>query len=130
MAKDVVNAGLADDGNGWLDRARAGVLAVLAGVPEGRLAQQLRQAVPMIDVKVTASANNPWSASRVLTHLGVTAYIVRADNTGHWRTSRPRWTLMRHAEAARLTAWLGGVRIGTGYVPPAMNSDLSTKNAT
>jgi len=249
------------------------------------LAHEVRQAVPMIDVKVTASVNNPWSASRVLTHLGVTADIVRADNTGHWRTSRPRWTLMQHwlddvpvpwdaadgyrevvrrwlrtfgpgteadlvwwlgatktvvraalaeldavevsldhggtgwllpddldevpdpgswvallpvldptvmgwkerdfylgphrdqlfdsrgnagstvwadgrvvgcwvqddagvvqlrllepvsararraldAEAARLTAWLGGVRIGTGYVSPAMNSDLSTKNAT
>ena len=96
VAKDVIKAGLADDGDGWLDRARAEVLAVLAGVPDGCLVPQVRQAVPMIDVKVAVSAGSVWSASRVLTHLGVTADIVRARNTGHWRTSRPRWTLMRH----------------------------------
>ncbi len=37
----------------------------------------------------------------MLTQLGATADIVRAVNTGHWRVSRPRWTLMRH--------WLGDV---------------------
>lgn len=96
MAKDVVKAGLADDGDDWLDRARAEVLSVLATAPDGRLAIEVRQAVPMIDVRVAVSAGSVWSAPRVLTHLGATADVARAVNTGHWRTSRPRWTLMRH----------------------------------
>lgn len=103
MSKDAVKAGLADDGDDWLDRARAAVLAVLADAPNGRSASEVRQAAPMIDVKVAVSAGSAWSASRVLTHLGATAEIVRGANTGHWRTARPRWTLMRH--------WLGDVPV-------------------
>ncbi|MFS1301889.1 winged helix DNA-binding domain-containing protein [Streptosporangium longisporum] len=101
MAKDVVRAGLAADGDDWLDRARAEVLAMLADAPDGRSALEIRRAVPMIDVKVTVSPTDPWSASRVLTHLGATADIVRGVNAARWYTSRPRWTLMRH--------WLGDV---------------------
>ncbi|GAA2641119.1 winged helix DNA-binding domain-containing protein [Dactylosporangium fulvum] len=96
MAKDAVTAGLAADGNDWLDRARAEVLAALADAPEGRSVLDVRQAVPMIDVKVAVTPTDPWSASRVLTHLGATADIVRGANTARWYTSRPRWTLMRH----------------------------------
>jgi hypothetical protein len=162
MSKDAVRAELAEDGDDWLDRARAEVLAVLADAPEGRPAREVRQTVTMIDVKMEVSPTAAGSASvapasRVLTHLGATADIVRGTNTGHWRTSRPRWTLMRHwvdgrvvgcwvqddsgvvevrllervsararhtleAEAARLTAWLGGVRIKTLVPSPAMKS--------
>jgi hypothetical protein len=101
LSKDAVRAGLAEDGDDWLDRARAEVLEVLADAPEGRQAREVRQAVPMIDVKVEARSFAAGSASvapasRVLTHLGATADIVRGTNAGHWRTSRPRWTLMRH----------------------------------
>ncbi|MEV4704337.1 winged helix DNA-binding domain-containing protein [Actinoplanes sp. NPDC049316] len=103
MTRDTVKAGLAADGFDWLDQARAGVLAALADAPEGRPAQEIRLAVPMIDVKVAATAGEVWSAHRVLTHLGATADIVRGTNTAGWHASRPRWTLMRH--------WLG-------YVPP------------
>lgn len=101
MSKDSVKAGLGDDGDDWLDRARAEVLAALADAPDGRPAFEVRQAAPMIDVKVTVSASETWSASRVLNHLGATADIVRGANAGHWRTSRSRWTLMQH--------WLGDV---------------------
>ncbi len=96
MAKDVVKAGLADDGEAWLDDARRAVTTLLADLPEGLPAAEIRQAVPLIDVKVAVSAGSVWSASRVLTHLGATGDLVRAVNAGHWRTSRPRWTLMRH----------------------------------
>ncbi|MFD0484392.1 winged helix DNA-binding domain-containing protein [Kineococcus sp. GCM10028916] len=93
IAKDVVKADLAQEGQEWLDRARREVLAVLADAPEGLTAQQVRLAVPMIDVKVSVSPGSSWSASRILTHLGLTGHVVRGVNTGHWRTSRPRWTL-------------------------------------
>lgn len=101
MAKDVVAAGLADDGHDWLDRARAEVLALLAEVPDGMPAVDIRKAVPMIDVKV--AAGEVWSASRVLTSLGATADLVRGTNTGGWHTSRPRWT--------RTQDWLGDVPV-------------------
>jgi hypothetical protein len=86
ITRDTVQAGLGAD---WLDRARAGVLEVLADAPDGRPAAEIRRAVPMLDV----------TTPRVLVHLGATADIMRAVNTGGWYTSRPRWTLTRH--------WLG-----------------------
>lgn len=96
MAKDVVKAGIAVDGNDWLDRARAEVLTLLTDAPEGLSALEVRQAVPMIDVKVEGSAGEIWSAPRVLTHLGATADIMRGTNTARFPVSRPLWTLTRH----------------------------------
>ncbi|ARE36643.1 hypothetical protein A0W34_27625 [Rhodococcus sp. BH4] len=96
MAKDVVKAGLAVDGNDWLDRARTEVLKLLTDRPEGLSAVEIRQAVPMTDVKVEGSAGGIWSAPRVLTHLGATADIMRGTNTARFPVSRPLWTLTRH----------------------------------
>ncbi|MER2206062.1 MAG: winged helix DNA-binding domain-containing protein, partial [Rhodococcus sp. (in: high G+C Gram-positive bacteria)] len=96
MSKDVVKAGLAVDGNDWLDRARSEVLSLLADASEGLSAVDVRQAVPMIDVKVEGSAGEIWSAPRVLTYLGATADIMRGTNTGRFPTSRPLWTLTAH----------------------------------
>jgi hypothetical protein len=95
MAKDVVAAGIASDGDAWLDHARAAVLDVLDHAPDGMAASEIRQAAPAIDVKVSPSPYATWAAPRVLTHLGLTADIARGQNTSHWRVSRPRWTLMR-----------------------------------
>jgi hypothetical protein len=98
ITRDVVNAGLPAD---WLARARSEVLDLLADRPGGLQAGEIRRAVPTIDVRIQASAGEQWSAYRVLTHLGLTADVVRGVNTGRWPTSRPRWTLMSH--------WLGSV---------------------
>jgi hypothetical protein len=99
MIRDVVTAGYTDDGETWLDTVRAQVIALLADSPDGRTANEIRQAVPGMAVKVAVRPGESWSASRVLTNLGVTGDIVRGDNTAGWHASRPRWTLMRH--------WLG-----------------------
>lgn len=101
MVKEVVLAGLAVNGDAWLDRARAQVITALDGVPDGLTGAELRKAAPLIDVRVQVSRTGPWSGSRVLVHLGATGDILRAANTGHWRTTRPRWTLTRN--------WLGEV---------------------
>jgi prepilin-type processing-associated H-X9-DG protein len=101
MAKDAVKAGLTADGNDWVDRARAEVLASLAQAPDGRTAADIRQAVPMIDVKVEVSPSATWSGIRVITQLAADAEIVRGLNTAGWQASRPRWTLTRD--------WLGDV---------------------
>src|SRR4051812_5026201 len=105
MVKDVVTAGIASDGDAWLDRARADVLAVLADAPDGLTAANVRRAAPAIDVKVAVRPGMTWASPGVLTQLGATADVVRGVNAGHWRTSRPRWALMRQ--------WLGDV-------PPAL----------
>ncbi|GIM90907.1 winged helix DNA-binding domain-containing protein [Paractinoplanes toevensis] len=105
MTKDGALAGLAP---GFLDLARAEVLDLLAGAPEGLPAAEIRRAIPMLDVKVAVSPGAVWGASRVLTHLGLTADIVRGTNTGGWHVSRPRWTLM--------SDWLGDV-------PPSLDAD-------
>ena len=44
----------------------------------------------------------------MLTQLGVEGALVRGENAGHWRLSKPRWTLM--------SDWLGDV-------PPAAKED-------
>ena len=96
MAKEIVREGLADDGDEWLDRARAEVLKVLGEAPDGLSATEVRRAVPMIDVKVTVTGGEIWSAPRVLTHLSATADIMRGPTTGRFPVARPRWTLTRN----------------------------------
>ncbi|MER7277155.1 winged helix DNA-binding domain-containing protein [Dactylosporangium sp. NPDC000244] len=92
MAREVVAAGIDGDGQGWLERARAAILAVLDAHPEGLTAAEIRVAVPMIDVRVTVTPTDPWSSSRLLTWLGAAAEIVRGENTA----ARQRWTLTRN----------------------------------
>jgi hypothetical protein len=99
LAKDIELAGIHVDGDAWLDQARAAVLRELDAAPDGLTALALREAIAHIDVKIDVTAGSVWSAGRVLTHLGLTADIVRGDNTSHWRVSRPRWT--------RMERWLG-----------------------
>jgi hypothetical protein len=99
MARDLVRAGLADDGAVWLDSAAAGVLAALDG-NTSLSAAQLRKAVPMIDVTVETTAGETWSAPQVLTLLGAEATIMRGPSTGVFPTARPLWTAT--------TSWLEG----------------------
>lgn len=102
LAKEIEDAGLTQDGAAWLDRARREVLEALS---DGALtAQEVRERVPMLQGRLdlapgTAYAANVSVAPRVLTQLGVEGRIVRGENTGHWRVSKPRWTLM--------SQWLG-----------------------
>ena len=112
MAKDLVDAGLARDGEQWLERARAEVLSVLAEHPDGLLAFELRKLVATIAVNVHPPAGDPWSAARVLTYLGARGDIVRATNAADWRTARPRWTLTRNwlGDGARPCAAADGYR--------------------
>lgn len=103
VARDVVKHGIADDGEAWLARARAAVLARLAGGAEVP-AQQLREELPELAGRFVASPEKSYGgefsiAPRVLGLLGARGDIVRGHNGGHWRISRPAWTTM--------DAWLG-----------------------
>ncbi|MGA8048165.1 MAG: crosslink repair DNA glycosylase YcaQ family protein, partial [Dermatophilaceae bacterium] len=68
-------------------------------------ATELREQVPELAGQLTFSTDKTYGgtiniAPRVLTVLGAEGRIMRADNAGHWRTSRPRWIATE--------AWLGG----------------------
>ncbi len=99
--KDVEKAGVASEGAAWLEAARIAVLAQVAEHPEGLTGVEVRERVPEFAVQVGVAGGAVWGPARVLTHLGASAEIVRAVNTGHWRTSRPRWATME--------SWLGEV---------------------
>lgn len=98
LEKDVEEHGVAVDGRAWLARARVAVLDRLADYSE-LSAVQLRREVPELQGRITVSADKSYGgefpvAPRVLTQLAVEAKLVRGRNGGHWRISKPQWTLM------------------------------------
>jgi hypothetical protein len=111
LVKEVEAAGHAEDGAAWLAEARARVVDVLAG--KAMTAQEIRKAVPALEARLDLAPGKKYAANvsmapRVLTQLGVEGTIVRGENAGHWRISKPRWALM--------TDWLGDV-------PPPAKAD-------
>jgi hypothetical protein len=112
LAKEVEKAGLADDGSAWLEDAKAAVLAVLRD-ENAMSAQEIRARVPALEARLDLAPGKSYGvnvpiASRVLSQLGVEGALVRGENAGHWRLSKPQWTLM--------SDWLGDV-------PPAAKED-------
>jgi hypothetical protein len=103
LVADVVKAGIADDGDAWLDAASRAVLAHLA--EHGHTsARELRAALPQLAGDYDPAPGKTWGgaapiAPRVLVVLGVEGRVVRGLNDGTWTTSRPRWT--------SATQWLG-----------------------
>lgn len=112
LAKEVEQGGVASDGAAWLDTACSAVLARLAEgaeLPARALGEQVPELAGRIDLAVgKAYGANVALGPRVLTQLGVEAAIARGRNGGHWRVSRPQWTLM--------SRWLG-------EEPPPLTSD-------
>lgn len=105
LVKEVVLAGLAADGDAWLDRAVSAVTSVLAD-GTSHTAQELRLQLDELSGRVVRSPGKKYEANasiapNVLTLMGASALIVRGENAGQWRISRPRWTSM--------SSWLGSV---------------------
>jgi hypothetical protein len=97
LVKEVEVAGHAADGTAWLAEARAQVVDAVRGT--ALTAQEVRQRVPALEARMdlapgTAYAANVSIGPRVLTQLAVEGVLVRGENAGHWRLSKPRWTLM------------------------------------
>ncbi|MCA1008269.1 winged helix DNA-binding domain-containing protein [Rhodococcus hoagii] len=93
MARDLECAGVAGNGNAWLDRAGIEVSAALERSPVALSAVELRRAVPLIDVTVPTTAGETWSAPQVLILLGAEGVIVRGPSAGRFPTARPLWEL-------------------------------------
>lgn len=103
VARDAERHGVADDGSAWLEAACAAVLRRLAGAAP-MSARELREELPELTGTVTANLDKRYGgtthlAPRVLTTLGAEGRLTRGPNAGHWRLSRPTWTLM--------SDWLG-----------------------
>jgi Winged helix DNA-binding domain len=95
LAADVHKAGVATDGDRWLDRACAAVLRQL-GEHGPASSTQLRAALPELAGTYDPAPGKRWGgavplAPRVLTVLSARGDIVRGPNDGSWTTSRPRW---------------------------------------
>lgn len=99
---DVQKAGIATDGDTWLDRACDAVLGHLTEYGPSN-ARQLRAALPDLAGSYDLAPGKRWGgdtpvAPRVLTVMSVRGDIVRGPNDGTWTTSRPQW--------AAATDWL------------------------
>jgi hypothetical protein len=97
LVTDVQKAGVAADGDRWLDRACAAVLGHLTehGPASGK---ELRAALPELAGTWDPAPGKRWGgdtplAPRLLTVLSVRGYIVRGPNDGAWTASRPRWVV-------------------------------------
>ena len=99
IAKEAAASGLAEDGEKWLDDARRAVLDVLHSEDRGLTTTEIRARVPEVSGTVSVAPGTKWGgdvpiAPRVLTQLGASGAIVRAENDSHWRISRHRWKPM------------------------------------
>jgi hypothetical protein len=128
LAKDVEANGIAKDGGRWVTRTTNAVLRELASGPA--TTAELRIRVPGLDRRLTVSPGKSYGgefpvASRVLSTLAARGTVLRGNNAGDWRLSRPRWTTtgqwldepLRPLDAtagyaALVEAWLG--RFGPG----------------
>ena len=95
LARDVVKAGITADGPGWVAEQTAAVHDLLRA--EGAMTTaRLRAALPALEARLTYSPGKSYGgelpiAPRVLTTLAASGVIVRGENAGGWKTSRPLW---------------------------------------
>lgn len=96
LARDVEKGGIAVDGAAWVAEQTAAVHDLLRA--EGpRTTMQLRAALPALGARFRYAEGKSYGAElpiapRVLTTLAASGVIVRGENDGGWKTSRPRWT--------------------------------------
>ncbi|OBA71867.1 hypothetical protein A5641_09895 [Mycobacterium sp. 1554424.7] len=110
LAADVRKAGVATDGDRWVDLACSAVVGHL-GDNGPASSTELRAALPELAGTYDPAPGKRWGGHvpvgpRVLTVLSARGAIVRGPNDGAWTTSRPRW--------ASTADWLGHV----GEPPP------------
>jgi hypothetical protein len=95
LAKEVQAAGLAPDGAAWVRDTSAAVLALVRERPTTTAG--LRGALPDLGLRLDVAPGTRWGrevpvAPRLLGVLAADGSVVRGDNDGGWKTSRPFWT--------------------------------------
>ena len=96
LALEVEANGIAPDGAAWVERTSAAVVEALAAGPA--TTAQLRERVPDLARRLDMHADKAYGgnfpvAPRLMTVLAAGGEVLRGENDGGWRTSRPRWTL-------------------------------------
>ncbi len=129
MAKEMETTGIATDGQAWAEEHLALVRRMIED--DGPLTTaQVRVALPTLDARVTRGKGQYQAdvavAASVIVTLAASGAIVRGENDGGWKVSRPRWTATDQwlgeqpdplpepeAYAALVTAWLRSFGPGT-----------------
>jgi hypothetical protein len=104
MASEDESAGITDDGAAWTREHLAMVRRIIED--DGPLTTaEVREALPALDARVTRGKGTYQAdvavAASVIVTLAASGVIVRGENAGGWKTSRPRWT--------STAQWLGEV---------------------
>ncbi len=102
MAQEMESSGIAADGHAWADEQVALVRRLIED--DGPLTTaELRAALPTLDARVTRGKGRYQAdvavAASVIVTLAASGAVVRGENDGGWKISRPRWT--------SAAAWLG-----------------------
>ena len=110
LAKEVEASGLAAHGSDWVERTLEEVARTLREDGPATTAE-LRERVPEIARRLELAPGKAYGgefpvAPRVLSTLGATGAVMRGENQGDWRTTRPRWTATEQ--------WLGERLAPTG----------------
>ncbi|MGH9273422.1 MAG: winged helix DNA-binding domain-containing protein [Acidimicrobiales bacterium] len=132
LAKMIEDAGVTDDGGGWLDQLTADALAAMDELGQAT-ATQLADAVPALATRITLSPGKRYEsttslASRILLVLGAEGHFVRGRPRGRWTGTQHHWTTPHRwldgrlpdpiptaaAQTELVRAWLG--RFGPGTV--------------
>ena len=129
LGKEVEAAGIASDGHAWVQDHLTAARRMIE--EDGPLTTaQVRAALPALDARITrgrgAYRADVALAGSVIVTLAASGAIVRGENSGGWKTSRPRWTSAvqwlgeardalpeREGYAALVTAWLRSFGPGT-----------------
>lgn len=98
ISRDAQKHGVADDGVAWLETAGEAVITRLRD-SEPMTARALREELPELSGAITVDEGKKYGgtfnlAPRVLTWLGAEGRVTRGHNTGHWRLSKPTWTVL------------------------------------
>jgi len=129
MATEIEQTGIASDGTAWAEEHLELVRRMIER--DGPLTTaEVRAALPGLDARLTRGKGDYQAdvavAASVVVALAASGAVVRGDNAGGWKTSRPRWTaaaqwlgeapapLPEHeGYAALVAAWLRAFGPGT-----------------
>ena len=97
LAREIVKAGVSDDGEKWVADAEAAAVATLAAIgPAAGRELSIRQ--PMLQAKITYGKGDKAQAigvvTRVMTILSASGQVTRGRPGGAWNERQPRWVLM------------------------------------
>ncbi|WP_026256886.1 winged helix DNA-binding domain-containing protein [Actinopolymorpha alba] len=98
LLKQLREAGVADNTEGWLAEVECAVLAALTKRGGTAIATELAADEPRLRTSLLMAEGKPYEArqnitSRVLLLLGAEGHIVRGRPTGSWLSQRYQWTL-------------------------------------